>query len=574
MKKLLIAVAALAVVLFPVSVTAGTYKVKPGDCLIRIASRFGSTVNELVRINRISNPNLIFAGTNINIPGEITDEAVTASPKPFYWKNVNVDPVGPRRSSTIMIDKFSFSEDKKINEEVKKKLIEKVSAKDFRWIGLKDGDYFEQMGFGEYRVRDNVFAAWGQGQLYAARLYEVEHKGRKYFLAEPLVCHNWCWWREKIKKKKLLLLLMPPPIKGQPTETLLVEKKQKEKFVWRPDWETWFYVGHYIGAQEENEHDWSEYYGGNVSFFPHEWRLGNGIFRAGPAFQYVGWRGEADRSVEYWGHMNLFGGEGQFITGDTKTQFKAYFGKKYGGVSGLGFPYEQRQENRILAIEPSHVKWYGDRKWFPEIEVGGRFEFDLDGKRHSSWDGNSIPEADDPADNQSYYSIRAKTEVYQGKYVTPTAELTFGYRCFDEAYHLEPRAGVKLFRNLVETDVSYNIVEGPNNNMVGAHVILNVSDGVKRLCYWLKTKNRGNQADKVKAEEESDSRKKLKPAISEVTVNESVKRLYYRLKVKNSDYQANNRGDNQAKISSVQKDNRQPPIDPASAEAMDEIELM
>ncbi|MDP4086188.1 MAG: LysM peptidoglycan-binding domain-containing protein [Bacillota bacterium] len=39
-----------------------TYTVKPGDTLSEIAVKFGTTVNELVQINGIHNPNLIYAG--------------------------------------------------------------------------------------------------------------------------------------------------------------------------------------------------------------------------------------------------------------------------------------------------------------------------------------------------------------------------------------------------------------------------------------------------------------------------------------------------------------------------------
>ena len=46
-----------------------TYVVKKGDTLSHIAKRFGTTVNELVRLNNIKNPNLIYVGQKLKING-------------------------------------------------------------------------------------------------------------------------------------------------------------------------------------------------------------------------------------------------------------------------------------------------------------------------------------------------------------------------------------------------------------------------------------------------------------------------------------------------------------------------
>jgi LysM repeat protein len=46
-----------------------TYVVQPGDTLTRIAARFGTTVQALVQANNIVNPNLIFVGQVLVIPG-------------------------------------------------------------------------------------------------------------------------------------------------------------------------------------------------------------------------------------------------------------------------------------------------------------------------------------------------------------------------------------------------------------------------------------------------------------------------------------------------------------------------
>ena len=56
------------------------YTIQPGDNLTKIAKQFGTTVDTLVRYNRIANPNLIYAGSELVIPvDEAHDAAVKAA---------------------------------------------------------------------------------------------------------------------------------------------------------------------------------------------------------------------------------------------------------------------------------------------------------------------------------------------------------------------------------------------------------------------------------------------------------------------------------------------------------------
>jgi len=50
-----------------------TYTVKRGDTLLGIARRYGSTVDRIVQANNITNPNLIFPGTVLIIPVEVME---------------------------------------------------------------------------------------------------------------------------------------------------------------------------------------------------------------------------------------------------------------------------------------------------------------------------------------------------------------------------------------------------------------------------------------------------------------------------------------------------------------------
>ena len=52
-----------------------TYTVQSGDTLSQIAARYGTMVNELISLNGISNPNLIYPGEVLRIPGRVSESS-------------------------------------------------------------------------------------------------------------------------------------------------------------------------------------------------------------------------------------------------------------------------------------------------------------------------------------------------------------------------------------------------------------------------------------------------------------------------------------------------------------------
>ncbi len=58
----------------------GTYVVQPGDSLSKIARQFGTTVDALVQANNIANPNLIYVGQVLIIPGGTVPPVTTPVP--------------------------------------------------------------------------------------------------------------------------------------------------------------------------------------------------------------------------------------------------------------------------------------------------------------------------------------------------------------------------------------------------------------------------------------------------------------------------------------------------------------
>ncbi len=71
----------------PAPVTGGVYIVQPGDTLARIAARFGTTVGALVALNNLSNPDRIWVGQRLRISGS----AAAPAPAPSGAKWIDVD---------------------------------------------------------------------------------------------------------------------------------------------------------------------------------------------------------------------------------------------------------------------------------------------------------------------------------------------------------------------------------------------------------------------------------------------------------------------------------------------------
>jgi LysM repeat protein len=62
--------------------TTCTYVVQPGDTLAKIAYWYGTTVSALVSANNIANPNVIYAGQVLTLPGCTTTPPPTPTPPP------------------------------------------------------------------------------------------------------------------------------------------------------------------------------------------------------------------------------------------------------------------------------------------------------------------------------------------------------------------------------------------------------------------------------------------------------------------------------------------------------------
>ena len=88
----------------------GYYTVVLGDTLGKVANRFGVTVDELVKLNNISDPNLIYVGTVLKVDGNAAKTAEVTIPKATVVENTpektvaKVDPVqtvAPKAAATV-----------------------------------------------------------------------------------------------------------------------------------------------------------------------------------------------------------------------------------------------------------------------------------------------------------------------------------------------------------------------------------------------------------------------------------------------------------------------------------------
>lgn len=104
MRQLIVVLAALAVlVATPVLVWAQggqtTHTVQPGENLSRIALKYGTTVQAIVQANNITNPNLIFSGQVLIIPGAV----ITPTPLPAGTQTAMPSPAAPPVVETVHV---------------------------------------------------------------------------------------------------------------------------------------------------------------------------------------------------------------------------------------------------------------------------------------------------------------------------------------------------------------------------------------------------------------------------------------------------------------------------------------
>lgn len=499
MKKMTMMLLMILTLFFTSKVSAETYEVKKGDWLAKIGKKYGRTWQKLYQANKAvvgENPDIIYPGQKLEIP------ASAKAADQYQWKDPGNNPFG-KRDFAKAIAKFNLPEG------VKKEFIKLMKAGEFSWREIKPGDRFEQMAFGDFKIINNVIASWKQGRLLAARLYAVTFGKKTYFLIEPLTCHNWAWWVEEagepkkaitpeqpretptvaipelpvkseVPAEKPKLLLIPPPV--SPPAIVAEEKKPaptpiEPPTIWKPSIDASTFAGVFERTQGEGK---GSYWGVDANLYLFKYKLGDGILEAGLSFQYVGWKGyDYDIPMAangHWeGYKQVYGIGSRYTTNNTETTLKARYGEKRGQFNLSQYRNEER--NELLNAELYHTIWF-ERRWFSDLEVGLRADVDLGGQKDSWWDENKIPSENDRRYNQSEYMLSLKTEVYKGKYITPTLGVSGTYAGYNDFngnnWFLTPQIGVKFFDDKAAINAEYQVREGSENNAIGIGLVIEI----------------------------------------------------------------------------------------------------
>ena len=84
--------------------TGSVYTVSAGDTLVTVAAKFGTTANEVMRANGLYNPNFIYIGQRLNIPGRSVQPAPQAPSAPAPLPAPNTARPAPTAGKWIDID--------------------------------------------------------------------------------------------------------------------------------------------------------------------------------------------------------------------------------------------------------------------------------------------------------------------------------------------------------------------------------------------------------------------------------------------------------------------------------------
>jgi hypothetical protein len=190
-----------------------TFRADEGDKLDKPAKIYKVSLRLLRFFNGLSSVALsLNGGEEILIP----DKDFT------YWLNFNYNPFG-NRDYDRLFKKFAWGKNFRLMAEVQRKIMNG----EFENSVISSGQYLFQMAEGNYQVINNVICAWRQRESVGAKLYKIPldnfcqgGAGKFLVLADPDVCHNWCWWLEEKREIKAPIPIprsAPEPIDTPPT---------------------------------------------------------------------------------------------------------------------------------------------------------------------------------------------------------------------------------------------------------------------------------------------------------------------------------------------------------------------
>jgi len=500
MRKLLVIIVSF-LILFCVAglAQAREHVVKKGECLSQIALQYGLKWPAVYQANKdkIKDPNLIYPGQVLQISekGQATDSSVA---KAFIWKKGGTKPFG-QRDPAKAVKLFNLP------EEVKAAFITAVKSGQTEDYRLKVGQRLEQQIFGHYRMVNNVVVQLPPNQLEAKIYCKFSFNGRVYFLIRPLVCGNWAWWAEKeveqeikppaetppeiktTEPKKMMMLLIPteqvPEVPAKPKISPPIEGDKCSV-----SYESYGWAGHYWALQGGGQ---SNYYGGKGNFFfcPHETSLGK--MREGVGATVNAWEGD-NSGYNFRGSRWTVGPVVDLITkqGNRFTTTIQVGQQEDRGHDGAG--YEASQRTRILYLGQT-ADLYHINKYIFKSENWLDVNIDIGHDKDSSWQGSTIPQISDPAENKTNISVGSRayfwqTESFHGGLVGK-GTYAFG----DHGIGLETGPFISDKEDIIKVGAGFrhqfnSSSETNNGNLIGIGADLDIVKTIDRIVRYLKTK--------------------------------------------------------------------------------------
>jgi len=469
MKRLFVIIVVFLSLFVVSAVSAETYKVKRGDSLSKIASKYsGVNWRDIYEVNRnkIKKPSLIYVGQKFVIPKSKSKSRV------HYWKHPGAEKFG-KRDMVKAIRMFSLP------EEVKKEAIQKLRKKKWHYFTIQSGDRFEEMFFGNYRKWTNVVAAWRKDTFYLGRKVRIEHKGKIYHIGFPLICHNISWWSEDKPVKKVVL----PPAKPKP-----ITKVKKPKKYW-VDYDAYLWAGHFLALGGSG---YSNYYGGKFNLWLNRHQTSFGLLKEGFSTIYNGWDGRSGSGFSFHGKRWTVGPAISLLRGDkSETVFSIQLGKQTDvGRSADGF-YHAKQKTDILHFGLTH-DFYPKTKHIEKVSMYAEYIRDIGHTKKSTWKQWLINPKNDRATDKSLIAGGVKLHTWRTKKIKGGFIGGADYGFGDHHRGVELGVFITDLNEYVTTsvrfrNVSNSIYRDTNGNSIGIGIEFDIKN-LKRIIWKVKKK--------------------------------------------------------------------------------------